>query len=254
MNPRPERLTVDEAWKRWHGAKHPPARDWLVVHYASLVKFVAGRLSAGLPKRVETNDLVSSGMVGLVQAIDRFAPTDGVKFESYAIPRIRGAILDSLRALDWVPRSVRARSRQIETAIAALQNELGRPATDNEIAERLTITVDELNEWLADVASSAIGPLDHVALDSHAMPETSDFQRATNPDAAIESGELRRTMHDAIRKLPERERTTLLLYYEENLTFTQIGEVLNVTESRVSQIHAKAVLQLRGHLAAANFR
>jgi RNA polymerase sigma factor for flagellar operon FliA len=193
-------------------------------------------------------------MVGLVQAIDRFAPTDGVKFESYAIPRIRGAILDSLRALDWVPRSVRARSRQIETAIAALQNELGRPATDNEIAERLTITVDELNEWLADVASSAIGPLDHVALDSHAMPETSDFQRATNPDAAIESGELRRTMHDAIRKLPERERTTLLLYYEENLTFTQIGEVLNVTESRVSQIHAKAVLQLRGHLAAANFR
>jgi len=254
MNPRPERLTVDEAWKRWRDDKHAPARDFLVVHYASLVKFVAGRLAAGLPKRVETNDLVSSGMVGLVQAIDRFTPTENVKFETYAIPRIRGAILDSLRALDWVPRSVRSRSRQIETAIAALQNELGRPATDNEIAERLAITVDELNEWLADVASSAIGPLDHVALDSHAMPETSDFQRATNPDAAIESGELRRTMRDAIRKLPERERTTLLLYYEENLTFTQIGEVLNVTESRVSQIHAKAVLQLRSHLAAANFR
>ena len=254
MNPRPERLTVDEAWSRWHDHQHAPARDFLVVHYASLVKFVAGRLSAGLPKRVETNDLVSSGMVGLVQAIDRFVPAEGVKFESYAIPRIRGAILDSLRALDWVPRSVRSRSRQIETAIAALQNELGRPATDNEIAERLAINVDELNEWLADVASSAIGPLDHVALDSHAMPETSDFQRATNPDAAMESGELRRAMHDAIRKLPERERTTLLLYYEENLTFNQIGEVLNVTESRVSQIHAKAVLQMRGHLAAANFR
>lgn len=254
MNPRPERLTIDEAWQRWQSSKSPPARDWLVVHYASLVKFVAGRLSAGLPKRVETNDLVSAGMVGLVQAIDRFTPVEGVKFESYAVPRIRGAILDSLRALDWVPRSVRARSRQIETAIGALQNELGRAASDSEISERLGITPDELNNWLADVASSNIGPLDHVALDTHAMPETSDFQRATNPDAAMESGELRRTMHEAIRKLPERERTTLLLYYEENLTFAQIGEVLDVTESRVSQIHAKAVLQMRSYLAAADFR
>jgi RNA polymerase sigma factor for flagellar operon FliA len=254
MNPRPKRLTVDEAWLRWHGNKNPAARDWLVVHYASLVKFVAGRLSAGLPKRVETNDLVSAGVVGLVQAIDRFSPTEGVKFESYAVPRIRGAILDSLRSLDWVPRSVRARSRQIEGAITTLQNDLGRSATDAEIAGHLGITAEELNEWLADVASSAIGPLDHVALDSHAMPETSDFQRATNPDAAMESGELRRTMHEAIRKLPERERTTLLLYYEENLTFAQIGEVLDVTESRVSQIHAKAVLQMRSHLAAADFR
>lgn len=254
MNPRAERLTVDDAWQRFHATKDGVARDWLVVHYASLVKFVAGRLSAGLPRRVETNDLVSAGVVGLVQAIDRYAPAAGVKFESYAVPRIRGAILDSLRALDWVPRSVRARSRQVEVAIAELQNELGRPATDAEIAERLKISADELHEWLSDVASSAIGPLDHVAMDSHAMPDASDFQRATNPDAAIESGELRRAMREAIRKLPERERTTLLLYYEENLTFAQIGEVLDVTESRVSQIHAKAVLQMRGHLAAADFR
>ncbi len=254
MNPRTERLTVDEAWQRFQATKDGVARDWLVVHYASLVKFVAGRLSAGLPKRVETNDLVSAGVVGLVQAIDRYIPTAGVKFESYAVPRIRGAILDSLRSLDWVPRSVRARSRQVEVAITDLQNEFGRPATDAEIAERLKISAEELHEWLSDVASSAIGPLDHVAMDSHAMPDSSDFQRATNPDAAMESGELRRTMHEAIRKLPERERTTLLLYYEENLTFAQIGEVLDVTESRVSQIHAKAVLQMRGYLAAADFR
>ena len=135
-----------------------------------------------------------------------------------------------------------------------MQNEFGRPATDAEIAERLKISTEELHEWLSDVASSAIGPLDHVAMDSHAMPDSSDFQRATNPDAAIESGELRRTMHEAIRKLPERERTPLLLYYAENLTCAQIGEVLDVTESRVSQIHAKAVLQMRGYLAAADFR
>lgn len=254
MNPRPIRLTVDEAWSRFRDEKDGPAREWLVVHYAPLVKFVAGRLSAGLPSRVETNDLVSAGMVGLVQAVDRFVPIDGVKFESYAVPRIRGAMLDSLRALDWVPRSVRARSRQIESAIAELQGELGRPATDEEIAARLAITPEELSDWLADVATSAIGPLDHVALDSHPLPDGSDFQRATNPDLAIESRELRRAMREAIRALPERERTTLLLYYEENLTFAQIGEVLDVTESRVSQIHAKAVLQMRGRLAAADFR
>ncbi|NDH45957.1 MAG: RNA polymerase sigma factor WhiG, partial [Actinobacteria bacterium] len=123
-----------------------------------------------------------------------------MKFESYAVPRIRGAILDSLRALDWVPRSVRARSRQIEQAIAELQNSLGRSATEQEIAQRLGIGIDQLNEWLTDVASSAVGPLDHVALDSQAPVDVSDFQRATNPDTAFESGELRRTMRDAIRK------------------------------------------------------
>jgi len=253
MNPRAERLDVDTAWQRWITDKQPLARDWLVVHYASLVKFVAGRISAGLPKRVETSDLVSAGMVGLVQAIDRYEPRPDLKFESYAVPRIRGAILDSLRALDWVPRSVRARSRQIEQAIAELQNSLGRSATEQEIAQRLGIGVDQLNEWLTDVASSAVGPLDHVALDSQAPVDASDFQRATNPDTAFETGELRRTMREAIRKLPDNERTTLLLYYEENFTFTQIGEVLDVSESRVSQIHAKAVLTLRATLSAAQF-
>ncbi|NDA54148.1 MAG: FliA/WhiG family RNA polymerase sigma factor [Actinobacteria bacterium] len=253
MNPRAERLDIDTAWQRWINDKQPLARDWLVVHYASLVKFVAGRISAGLPKRVETSDLVSAGMVGLVQAIDRYVPRPDMKFESYAVPRIRGAILDSLRALDWVPRSVRARSRQIEQAIAELQNSLGRSATEQEIAQRLGIGIDQLNEWLTDVASSAVGPLDHVALDSQAPVDVSDFQRATNPDTAFESGELRRTMRDAIRKLPDNERTTLLLYYEENFTFTQIAEVLDVSESRVSQIHAKAVLTLRATLSAAQF-
>ncbi|NDH37317.1 MAG: sigma-70 family RNA polymerase sigma factor, partial [Acidimicrobiia bacterium] len=207
MNPRAERLDIDTAWQRWINDKQPLARDWLVVHYASLVKFVAGRISAGLPKRVETSDLVSAGMVGLVQAIDRYVPRPDMKFESYAVPRIRGAILDSLRALDWVPRSVRARSRQIEQAIAELQNSLGRSATEQEIAQRLGIGIDQLNEWLTDVASSAVGPLDHVALDSQAPVDVSDFQRATNPDTAFESGELRRTMRDAIRKLPDNERT-----------------------------------------------
>jgi len=232
MNPRPERLTVDEAWQRFQSTKDGVARDWLVVHYASLVKFVAGRLSAGLPKRVETNDLVSAGVVGLVQAIDRYSPTAGVKFESYAVPRIRGAILDSLRALDWVPRSVRARSRQVEVAIAELQNEFGRPATDAEIA---------------------IGPLDHVALDREAAGAAvrAADRGEGQPSQNVEEQELRTAMREAITTLPEREQAVIVLYYEDGLTLAEIGEALGVTESRISQIHAKAVLQLRSRLQRA---
>ena len=209
-------------------------KEKLILEYAPLIKFIAQKIAVRLPSNIEFDDLVSSGVIGLMDAIDKYDPTRDNKFKTYAEFRIRGAILDELRAQDWVPRSVRARSRQIQQAIAELQNSLGRSATEAEIAQRLGIGVDELNEWLSDVASSAVGPLDHVALDSQAPVDASDFQRATNPDTAFESGELRRTMHEAIRKLPDNERTTLLLYYEENLTFGQIGEVLDVTESRVS--------------------
>jgi RNA polymerase sigma factor for flagellar operon FliA len=137
MNALPVRLTVEQAWTKWHDDKDAAAREWLVVHYASLIKFVAGRLAAGLPKRVDTGDLISAGVFGLMNAIDRFDPAQGVKFETYAIPRIRGSILDSLRALDWVPRSVRSRSRSIETAISDLEHELGRSPSDAEIATKL---------------------------------------------------------------------------------------------------------------------
>mgnify|MGYP000946942332 FL=1 len=135
MNARPLRYTIDSAWDAWHESEEGTARDWLVVHYASLVKFVAGRLAAGLPRTVDTGDLVSAGVFGLMNAIDRFDPSQGAKFETYAIPRIRGAILDGLRALDWVPRSVRSRSRSVQDAIAVLEHQHGRSPTDEEIAE-----------------------------------------------------------------------------------------------------------------------
>jgi RNA polymerase sigma factor for flagellar operon FliA len=216
------------------------------VHYASLVKFVAGRLGAGLPRSVDTGDLVSAGVFGLMNAIDRFDPEQGAKFETYAIPRIRGAILDGLRSLDWVPRSVRSRSRQIQDAIAALEHQLGRAPTDEEIAAELQIEVVELEKWLADVAAGSVGPLDHVAMD--ATPSHADAQ--TQPGSALEEGELRDAMRQEISKLPEREQAVLVLYYDDGLTLAEIGEALGVTESRISQIHAKAVLQLRSRLAA----
>ena len=254
MNPRPVRFTVAEAWQAWVGARDLAAREWLLVHYASLIKYVAGRLAAGLPRRVDTNDLVSAGMFGLIDAIERFDPGNGAKFETFAVPRIRGAILDSLRSLDWVPRTVRTRSRRIQDAITELEHEHGRAPTDAEIAARLEIDVDVLGTWLSDVAAASVGPLDHVTVDAQPAADDRDFNRATTPHVAVEASEMRATMRRAIKSLPDKERRVLLMYYEDNLTLAQIGEVLDVTESRVSQIHAKAVLQMRAKMAAADYR
>ena len=204
-------------------------------------------MSAGLPRSVDTGDLVSAGVFGLMNAIDKFDPDNGAKFETYAIPRIRGAILDGLRSLDWVPRSVRSRSRLVQDAIAKLEHELGRTPTDEEIAAELDITTDELEKWLADIAAGAVGPLDHVAMDN--APAESDALH--QPGRAMEEGELREAMRAEISKLPEREQAVLILYYDDGLTLAEIGEALGVTESRISQIHTKAVLQLRSRLAAA---
>lgn len=247
MNARPLRYTIETAWDSWHVSQEATARDWLVVHYASLVKFVAGRLAAGLPKSVDTGDLVSAGVFGLMNAIDKFDPGNGAKFETYAIPRIRGAILDGLRALDWVPRSVRSRSRSVQDAIALLENQLGRTPTDEEISAELKISVEELEKWLSDIAAGSVGPLDHVAMDNTAAEANAQIQ----PGRAMEEGELREAMRSEISKLPEREQAILILYYEDGLTLSEIGDALGVTESRISQIHTKAVLQLRSRLAAA---
>lgn len=247
MNARPLRYTIETAWDAWHVSQEVTARDWLVVHYASLVKFVAGRLAAGLPKSVDTGDLVSAGVFGLMNAIDKFDPANGAKFETYAIPRIRGAILDGLRALDWVPRSVRSRSRSVQDAIASLEHQLGRTPTDEEISAELKISVEELEKWLADIAAGSVGPLDHVAMDNTAAEADAQIQ----PGRAMEEGELRAAMRAEISRLPEREQAILILYYEDGLTLSEIGEALGVTESRISQIHTKAVLQLRSRLAAA---
>ena len=243
----PSRTTpaIERAWSRWTTERDESARDQLIVHYSSLVKFVAGRVAAGLPAGIDTGELVSTGIFGLMDAVDRFDPSRGFKFETFAVPRIKGAILDGLRALDWVPRSVRARARSVQDAISDLEHTLGRAPTEDEIATQLGVAVEELQKWLSDIAAGNVGPLDHIVADS--------APRADGADAALEERTLRDHMRAEIKNLPERERTVLVLYYEENLTLSEIGEVLGVTESRVSQIHSKAVLQLRSRLAAADF-
>ncbi|MDX2380546.1 MAG: FliA/WhiG family RNA polymerase sigma factor [Acidimicrobiia bacterium] len=244
-----EDADLEARWVEWLDGRDALARDHLIVHYSPLVKFVAGRVGAGLPSSVDPGDLVSNGVFGLIDAIERFDTERGVKFETFAVPRIRGAIYDGLRQLDWVPRSVRTRAKQVERAMAGLEHRLGRAPTDDELADALHIGRAELANWLKSISSTTIGPLDR-AIAAGIEPVEADGPGSNSPVARVEDRELSEAMHVEIRKLPEREKLVLSLYYDEGLTLEEIGVVLGVTKSRVSQIHTKAVLHLRSRLTA----
>jgi len=244
-----EDADLELQWVKWLDDQSPIARDHLIVHYSPLVKFVAGRIGAGLPSSVDPGDLVSSGVFGLIDAIERFDLERGVKFETFAVPRIRGAIYDGLRQLDWVPRSIRTRAKEVERALSGLEHRLGRSPTDEELAASLHIAERALANWLKSISSTTIGPLDR-AIAAGAEPAELDGPGSTSPSARVEDSELSQAMHNEIRKLPDREKLVLSLYYDEGLTLDEIGEVLGVTKSRVSQIHTKSVLHLRSRLTA----
>jgi RNA polymerase sigma factor for flagellar operon FliA len=227
--------------------------------YSPLVKYVAGRLGSGLPAHVDEGDLVSYGLLGLIGAIERFDPDRDIKFETFAISRIRGAIIDELRALDWVPRSVRSRAREIERAISGLEAKLGRAPTDEEIAGKVGITTEELEESLSDISRSSIAALDELWStsgegDQVSLLDTLEDPESIRPADALDETELREILGDAIARLPEREKLVITLYYYEELTLREIGEVLGVTESRISQLHTKAILRLKSRLAGAAAR
>jgi len=226
-----------------------------VVAYSPLVKYVAGRMSSGLPSHVEEADLISYGLGGLISAIERFDLAREIKFETYAIPRIRGAIIDELRSMDWVPRSVRARAREFERTNMKLEARLQRAPSDEEMATELEITIEDFQDALLQISSSTIVALDELWTvsdstgDKVSLLDTLPDRGAPDPQAIVDQGELRDRIADAIAALPEREKLVVALYYYENLTLREIGEVLGVTESRVSQLHTKAVLRLRSKLA-----
>jgi len=246
---------VLEIWRAFRRTGDKALRDRLIVMYAPIVKYVAGRLGSGLPAHVDEGDLVSYGLLGLISAIERYDPDRDVKFETYAIARIKGSILDELRALDWVPRSVRSRARQIERAMSELESKLGRAPSDEEVAKKVGITVEELEDSLTDISRSSIAALDELWTisgsggDQVALIDTIEDTQGPEPQSAFAQTELREMVADAITSLPEREKLVITLYYYEDLTLREIGEVLGVTESRVSQLHTKAVLRLKARLS-----
>ncbi|MEX1263687.1 MAG: RNA polymerase sigma factor WhiG [Actinomycetota bacterium] len=246
----------DELGRHWHGFKstgETESREKLILHYAPLVKYVASRVATGLPASVEQADLVSYGMFGLIDALTKFEPGRGNKFETYAIPRIKGAIIDELRAMDWVPRSIRFKAREIEKAHTDLESMLKRQPSEQEMAERLGITRRELHDVVSQISFVSVLALDElvsVGADRGEQVSLIDTlaDRGLDPTQGVESQETRSLLAAAINELSEREKIVVTLYYFEGLTLAEIGEILGVTESRVCQIHTKAVGGLRGQL------
>jgi RNA polymerase sigma factor for flagellar operon FliA len=240
----------------WHGFKgsaDEAAREKLILHYAPLVKYVASRVATGLPASVDQADLVSYGMFGLIDALQKFEPGRGNKFETYAIPRIRGAIIDELRAMDWVPRSVRFKQREIEKALADLESMLKRQPSEQELAERLGMTLSELHDVVTQISFVSVLALDEtvsVGQDRGEQVSLIDTlaDKGFEPGSGVESQETRGLLAAAINALSEREKIVVTLYYFEGLTLAEIGTILGVTESRICQIHTKAVGVLRGQM------
>jgi RNA polymerase sigma factor for flagellar operon FliA len=253
-------VTANEAalralWETFKETGDAGTRERLILHYAPLVKYVAGRVGVGLPAQIEQADLVSYGIFGLIDAIEKFDIHRAIKFETYAISRIRGAIIDELRAIDWIPRSVRYKAREVERAYAALEGELRRTPTEAEVAERLGIKLSDLHQIFSQVSYVNVVALDELLTvggekgDKLSLVDTLEDTRAEDPVTAFEAEETKFLLARAIDQLPEREKIVVTLYYYEGLTLAEIGRVLGVTESRICQMHTKAVLQLRAKLA-----
>jgi RNA polymerase sigma factor FliA len=256
---KPDPAAVDaaiaELWREFKSTNDQRLRERLILHYSPLVKYVAGRVGVGLPPNIEQADLVSYGIFGLIDAINKFDIERAIKFETYAISRIKGAIIDELRAIDWIPRSVRYKAREVEKAYASLEARLHRSPTEAEVAQELGIKLDDLHAIFSQVSFVNVIALDELLNvggergDKLSLVDTLEDTKAEDPVAAFETEETKYLLARAINTLPEREKIVVTLYYYEGLTLAEIGQVLGVTESRICQMHTKAVLQLRGKLA-----
>ncbi len=245
---------IEQLWADYKANRDQDTRDKLIVQYSPLVKYVAGRVGVGLPRNVEQADLTSFGVFGLIDAIEKFDPERGYKFETYAIARIKGAILDELRSIDWVPRSVRSKARNLERAMAKLESENHRAPTDKEVAEEMGVTEAQLQTTLSQISFVGVAALDEMLSggergESVTLGDTV-ADSGEGPMGVYEVEEMRQILAESINRMPEREKIVLTLYYYEGLTLAEIGRVLGVTESRVCQIHTKAVLQLRSRISA----
>ena len=252
---RPGAEAVLGLWEEFKQSGDHELRERLILHYSPLVKYVAGRVGVGLPPNIEQADLVSYGIFGLIDAIEKFDLSRAIKFETYAISRIKGAIIDELRALDWIPRSIRSKAREVERAYTALEGRLHRTPTEIEVAAELDISLTELHQLFGQVSYVNVVALDELLSvngdrgEKVSLVDTLEDTKAEDPVRSFETQETKHLLAKAINQLPEREKVVVTLYYYEGLTLAEIGQVLGVTESRICQMHTKAVLQLRAKLA-----
>ncbi|OGO78438.1 MAG: RNA polymerase subunit sigma [Clostridiales bacterium GWB2_37_7] len=236
-------------WDNYIRTKDVKVREELIIKYLHLVKFVAGRLYANYGNNVEYDDLVSYGVFGLIDAIEKYDTGRGVKFDTYAQLRIKGAIIDYLREIDWLPRSVRQKAKELEKAYYELENELGRAATDNEISAKLNVSLEDFQKKIQHVSTYSVVSLDDL-LEQKREFLSEDADNQTSPGAAMEQEVLRNILVETINSLPEKENKVITLYYYEDLTYKEIGKLLNISESRVSQLHTKAIIRLKGKISS----
>ncbi|HBE03039.1 MAG: RNA polymerase sigma factor WhiG [Spirochaetes bacterium GWF1_41_5] len=242
-----------DVWKEYVRTKDPAIREFFVKKYAPLVKYVAGKVAVNMPDSIEFDDLVGFGFFGLLDAIEKFDPYKNIKFKTYAVTRIRGQIYDDLRSLDWVPRSVRQKNKEIEEAVKNFEKKHGRAPTDKEIAKVTGFEIQQIQKMSNLTSDTAIASLDDIWYfgddnDQISVLDTVEAPESIHPNVQVERQEVRKTIYEAIKKLPENEQNVLVLYYYEDLTLKEIGAVLEVTESRVSQLHTRAILRLRNLL------
>lgn len=239
-----------ELWRKYKETRDPAIKEQLILEYADLIKYVAGRLSIYFGSNVDYEDLVGYGVFGLIDAIEKFDIDKNVKFETYASLRIRGAIIDSIRDLDWAPRSLRKKSKELEKAYFEVENRLGHSANDQDIADYMGITVDELHKLLQEVNMSQMISLEDYLDQNHetGLDGITMDRNAARPEQRMEVVELRELLADAIEKLPEKERMVVTLYYYEELTLKEISCIMKVSESRISQLHTKAIMRMRSRL------
>ncbi len=240
-------------WKRYRKDSDRDIRDYLALKYSPLVKYVAGKVAIGMPQSVEFDDLVSYGSFGLLDAIEKFDPDRDIKFKTYAMTRIRGAIFDELRSIDWIPRSIRQKAKQVEETIAMLENKMGHTIEDEDIAKEMGLSMEDFQSLMTKISGTSIISLNDVWYlgddnDEVSFMETLESSANLNPDTLIEKEEIKSVIVEAIKQLPDKEKKVIVLYYYEDLTLKEIGEVLEVTESRISQLHTKAIMRLRGKL------
>lgn len=247
-----------ELWEMYQKTHDPEIREHFVKKYGPLVKYVAGKVAIGMPSSTDFDDLVSDGVLGLLDAIEKYQLDKNVKFKTYAVTRIKGAIFDGLRERDWIPRSVRQKAKEVEGILLELETKYGRPASDEELAAALNLQIEDLNKLMISISGTAIVSLNdiwHVGSDGVevSMEDTIEGPVALNPEVLVEKTEVKDIIAKAIQGLPEKEKEVIILYYYEDLTLKEIGEVLDVTESRVSQLHTKAVMRIKAKLKQVKF-